>query len=173
MWDLPGPGIEPVSPTLASGFLTTGPPGKSFFPGKVLRTYNINLVSYRIGEYLFLDWIVLAVLAVLMSMLTYFLGSVKTAVSHYITRRTKLSVYRPVFFCCLVAKLCLTLGNTMHCSVPGFPVLHYLPEFAQTHVRWVSDSIQPSHSLSPRSPLALNLSQHQRLSSESTLWSDG
>ena len=29
MWDLPGPGIEPVSPSLASGFLTTAPPGKS------------------------------------------------------------------------------------------------------------------------------------------------
>ena len=29
MWDLPGPGIEPVSPSLAGGFLTTVPPGKS------------------------------------------------------------------------------------------------------------------------------------------------
>ena len=28
MWDLPGPGIEPVSPTLAGRFLTTVPPGK-------------------------------------------------------------------------------------------------------------------------------------------------
>ena len=26
----------------------------------------------------------------------------------------------------------------------GFPVLHYLPEFAQTHVRWVNAAIQPS-----------------------------
>ena len=29
MWNLPRPGIEPVSPALAGGFLTTGPPGKS------------------------------------------------------------------------------------------------------------------------------------------------
>ena len=29
MWDLPGPGIEPMSPALAGGFLTTVPPGKS------------------------------------------------------------------------------------------------------------------------------------------------
>ena len=29
MWDLPGPGLEPMSPALASGFLTTAPPGKS------------------------------------------------------------------------------------------------------------------------------------------------
>ena len=36
MWDLPGPGLEPVSPALAGGFLTTTPPVKSlsrgFFP---------------------------------------------------------------------------------------------------------------------------------------------
>ena len=29
MWNLPGPGIKPMSPALAAGFLTTGPPGKS------------------------------------------------------------------------------------------------------------------------------------------------
>ena len=51
----------------------------------------------------------------------------------------------------------------MDCSTPGFPVLHYLPEFAQTHVHWVDDAIQPSHPLSPPSPPALNLSQHQGL----------
>ena len=28
MWDLPGPGLKPVSPALAGGFLTTAPPGK-------------------------------------------------------------------------------------------------------------------------------------------------
>ena len=32
--------------------------------------------------------------------------------------------------------------------MPDFPVLHYLPELAQTHVRWVDDAIQPSHPLS-------------------------
>ena len=37
----------------------------------------------------------------------------------------------------------------MDCSKPDFPVLHYLPEFAQTHVHWVDDAIQPSHPLSP------------------------
>ena len=29
MWGLPGPGLEPVSPALAGGFLTTVPPGKA------------------------------------------------------------------------------------------------------------------------------------------------
>ena len=51
--------------------------------------------------------------------------------------------------CCLVAKLCLTLCDPMICSTPGFPVLHYPLKFAQTHVHWVGDAIQPSHSLSP------------------------
>ena len=49
-----------------------------------------------------------------------------------------------------------------HCSMPGFPVLHHLPELAQTHVHWVSDAIQPSHPTAP-SPPAFNLSQHQGL----------
>ena len=49
------------------------------------------------------------------------------------------------------------------CSTSGFLVLQYLPEFAQTHVHWVSDAIQPSHLLSPPSPPALNLSLHQGL----------
>ena len=49
------------------------------------------------------------------------------------------------------------------CSTPGFPVLHYLPEFAQTHVHWVNDAMQPSHPLLPPSLPALNPSQHQGL----------
>ena len=57
----------------------------------------------------------------------------------------------------------------MDCSTPGFPVLHYLPEFSQTHVHWVNDAIQPSHPLFPLSLPALNLSQHQDFSSESAL----
>ena len=57
-----------------------------------------------------------------------------------------------VNICFSVSQLCLTLCNPMNCSAPGFPVLHYLPEFAQTHVHWVNDVIQPSHPLSPPSP---------------------
>ena len=33
MWDLPGPGLEPVSPALTGGFLTTVPPGKPMAGG--------------------------------------------------------------------------------------------------------------------------------------------
>ena len=48
----------------------------------------------------------------------------------------------------------------MDCSTQGFPVLHYLPEFAQTHVHWVSYAIQPSLPLSSPSLPAFYLSQH-------------
>ena len=34
----------------------------------------------------------------------------------------------------LVVQSCPTLCDPMDCSMPGFPVLHYLLEFAQTHV---------------------------------------
>ena len=49
----------------------------------------------------------------------------------------------------------------MDCSMPGFPVLNNLLEFAQTHVHWVCDAIQPSHPLSLQSPPALSPSQQQ------------
>ena len=49
--------------------------------------------------------------------------------------------------CCLVAQLCLTLCDPMDGSMPGFPVLQYLSEFAQTHVHRVDDNIQLSHPL--------------------------
>jgi len=51
----------------------------------------------------------------------------------------------------------------MDCSLPGFLVLHYLQECAQTHIHWVSDAIQSSHPVSPPSPPALNLTQPQGL----------
>ena len=64
---------------------------------------------------------------------------------------------------CSVTKSCPTLCCSMNCSMPGFPVLHRLPDFAQTHVHWVCDTVYLSHSLSPPSPHALNHSQHQGL----------
>ena len=47
------------------------------------------------------------------------------------------------------------LCNPMECSTPGFPVLHHLTEFAQTHVHWISNVIQPSCLLSTTSPPAI------------------
>ena len=65
--------------------------------------------------------------------------------------------------CCSVAQSCPTICDPMDCITPGFPALHYLPEFAQTHVHWAGDIIEPSHPLLPLSPPALNLSQQQGL----------
>ena len=62
-----------------------------------------------------------------------------------------------------VTQSCPTLCDPMDCSTPGLPVHHQLPEITQTHVYRVGDAIQPSHPLSPPSPPALNLSQHQDL----------
>ena len=51
-------------------------------------------------------------------------------------------VYDSVHFSS-VAQLCPTLCDPMYCSTPGFPVLHYLPDFARTHVLWVNDLLTP------------------------------
>ena len=60
-----------------------------------------------------------------------------------------------------VTQSCPTLCDPMNCSTPGLPVHHQLPEFTQTHVHRVSDTIQPSHPRSSPSPPAPNPSQHQ------------
>ena len=60
-----------------------------------------------------------------------------------------------------VTQSCLTLCDPMDYSVPGFPVHHQLPKLAQTHVHWVGDAIQLSHSLSSPSTPAFNLFKHQ------------
>ena len=77
-------------------------------------------------------------------------------------------VWRPLQFvfcgsCCSVAKLFLSLCSLMDCSTPWFPVLHHLPELAQTHVHWIDDAIQPSHPLLSPSTPSFHLSQHQSL----------
>ena len=51
--------------------------------------------------------------------------------------------------CCSVANSCPPLCNLMNYITPGFPVLHYLPQFSQTHGPWVTDAIQSFHPLSP------------------------
>ena len=48
-----------------------------------------------------------------------------------------------------VFQSCLTVCDSMDCSMQGFPVHHQLPEFTQTHVHWVVEAIQPPHPLLP------------------------
>ena len=52
--------------------------------------------------------------------------------------------------CCSVAQLCLTLCDPMGCSPPGSPVLHCLPELAQTCVHRVSG--QWTYTAVPQTP---------------------
>ena len=95
----------------------------------------------------------------------------KFQVSGDVTEKKILNVYWRYFelssnytgwlktYCCCwsVTKLCQTLqphGLRHTCS----SVLHYLLEFAEIHVHWVCDAIQPSRPLLPSS-LGLNLSQ--------------
>ena len=65
--------------------------------------------------------------------------------------------------CFSVTQSCPTIRKPKDCSMSSFPVLHHHPGLAQSHVHWVADVIQPSHSLLSRSPPAFNLYQHQGL----------
>ena len=82
------------------------------------------------------------------------------------TDQLQLPWHRLLGHCCccfLVTKAYLTLCDPVVCSMPGFPVFHYLPEFAQTHVHYISHVIQSSYPLFPPCPLVLNLSQFEGL----------
>ena len=72
--------------------------------------------------------------------------SIKTLVRPKYGTLTKVSHFH---WCCSVTKSCLILCDPIDCSMRGFPVLHYLLEFAQIHVHWFYDAIQSSHPLSP------------------------
>ena len=70
---------------------------------------------------------------------------------------------------CSVTKSCSTLCDPMDCSMAGFPVLHCLLEFTQTHVHWVNDVIQPPPPLSPLLFLPSIIPSIRIFSNESTL----
>ena len=70
--------------------------------------------------------------------------------------------------CCSVTKLYRTLCDPMDCSMPGFSVFHYLPEFAQIPVRQVGDAIKTSHLL-PRPSFASTFPSIRVFFSESAL----
>ena len=82
---------------------------------------------------------------------------------HLIPARTRMLF---LFF----AKPCLTICNPMNCSMLGFPIFHYLPEFAETHVHWVNDpaissSAAPFSSCSQSFPASGSLSMSQLFTS--------
>ena len=71
--------------------------------------------------------------------------------------------WKSICCCCSVIQSYLTLWDPIDCSMPGLPVPHQLPEFAQVHVHCIGDDIQPSHLLTPSSTSAFYLSQQQGL----------
>ena len=77
----------------------------------------------------------------------------KTFAIHISNKELIYSTYVYVYCCCFsVAKSCPTLCDPIYCSMPGFPVLHCLLEFAQTHVHlswWCRPTV-----LSPVSPFS-------------------
>ena len=68
-----------------------------------------------------------------------------------------------------ITQSCPTLCDPMNCSIPGLPVHHQLPESTQTHVHWVGDAIQRSHSLLSPSAPALIFPSIRVFSNESAL----
>ena len=159
MWNLPRPGIEPIPPSLAGRFFTTGSPGKSFVywwpccmacgvwvpqPGIEPQPWQSEYKDLTIGHqrFLWLHYLYVGVIYV----------------------NPKLLIFpSPTFFSFQFTQSCLTLCDPMDCSMSGFPVHHQFMELVQTHVHRVSDAIQPSRPLSSPSLPAFNFSQHQDL----------
>ena len=71
---------------------------------------------------------------------------------------------------CSVAPSCRTFWDPMDCSTPDLTVPQYHTEITQVHVHWIGDAIQPFQPLSPSSPSAFNLSQHQGLLQWASSW---
>ena len=119
----PQAGIKPVGPSLEGGFLTTGPPGESQKPPILhLAVCSSQPPPLRCpplpsphGSSSLLC-VCESVSVVLESFVCFIY------IEHHRQR------------CCSVAKSCPTLCDPTDRSTPGFPVLHCLPELAQTHV---------------------------------------
>ena len=99
----------------------------------------------------------------LLSMRLSFSLRINNNIYEWLVRNEKMQINLWAQYLASATQSCLTLCDPMDCSTPGFPILYYLPEFAQTHVHWVGADIQPSHPLLSPSPPALSLSQHQGL----------
>ena len=122
MWDLPRPGIKHMSPALAGGFLTTGPPGKPF--SRTCNSFLLFLFNYNaIGS--------IQILTVLSSQIV--------PLYQYV-----ISLFILLSACCSVAQLCLTLCSPMdaaHQSCQSITISQSLLKLMPT------ESVMPSKHL--------------------------
>ena len=70
-----------------------------------------------------------------------------------IHRPKQICFYSRESICCCSALIMSKFCDPMNCSTPGLSVPQQFPEFAQVHVHCINNTIQPSHPLSPSSPL--------------------
>ena len=177
--DLPDPTIELTSPVLSGRFFTIEPPGKSrdlticyiivtvttsfyslgnkgleFLRGQKLTKQRSQDSKHQMGKYQ--HWEFRQERRDLNFQWYEHEASFNTSKGLHQRRVRGLC-------CCSVAKLCPTLCDPLDCSMPGFPVLHYILEFDQTHVHWVSDTIQPPHPLGRGIPCSKLSNQVQSL----------
>ena len=87
MWDLPGPGLEPVSPALASGFLTTAPPGKPLLLIFFFFKFCFHIFVLYNSDFLFLNCPLLRITC------SYFMDLIS-----YLTEYIDCSTFGNVFF---------------------------------------------------------------------------
>ena len=133
-WNSPGKNTGVGSHSFLQGIFTT----QGWNPGLPFCTWILYCLSHQ-GSPRILEWVAIS----------FFRGSSWprdwTCIScigrwilyHWVTREAS-----DFGICwCLVIKSYPTLCYLMDCSMSGFPVLHRLPEFAQTHVHWVGDAI--------------------------------
>ena len=162
-WDFPGSPVVKISPANAgSGDLIPGWGAKiphALWPKK----QNIKQKQYcnkfsRDFKMVYIQKKFFLMATILKPQCHFFCKALCELSAHYAPIR-----FWTYFYCCSITKSCLTRCNPMDGSKPGLPVPHYLLEFAQVHVQWIGDAIQPSHPLPPSSPFAFNPSQHHGL----------
>ena len=156
--DVPNPGIKPGSSALQADSLPAELLGKPLhYEGRDKNLHNLETISFHVLSNGYAETTQKAYV--------HWEHFIRTSGNPAPTRsHSRYPNFSPSHSCpcCSVTKSCPTV-QPHDCSMPGLPVLHCLPELAQTHVHGVSGAIQPSHSLSPPYPFAFSLSQHQGL----------
>ena len=160
---VPWPGIGLISTALESGFLTTGPAGKSlvFLKAECMLTSkwksSFRWSSQKMGP-IYAPVVIHLNLSSSVDPATPPEGCAGCLHSEVLGLP-----------CCSLTQSCLTLWDSTNRSTPGFPVLHHFLEFAQTHIHWVGDAIQPSHLCRPLLLLCSIFPSIRVFSSESAL----